>query len=105
MYLLSVKILNSNNGNMDSLVNIPSFAIKLPSLKLVKAESAVFKTASVKNTDLKSPDKETFHFLIKKSRKKRMFSNLSSRHMLLDVVLTIMTLQCSVDVELRSKKV
>ena len=66
-----VKILNSNNGNMDSLVNIPSFALKLPSPKLFKAESAVFKTASVKNTDLKSPDKEIFHFLIKRKKKKK----------------------------------
>ena len=37
------------------------FAIDLPSFKLFNTDSAVFRTASIKNTDLKSPDRQKQH--------------------------------------------
>ena len=56
--------------------------INLPPLKLFDAEKAVFRTASVINTDLKSShtQKKTFFSLKKVKSKKKRISTLPSRH-------------------------
>ena len=45
-----------------------SFAINLSPFKLFNAESAVVRTASVKHTNLKSPDKKYTKILFKKKK-------------------------------------
>ena len=52
------------------------FVINLPPFKLLNAESTVFRTASAKNIDLKSPDKKhKFLFKIKKEKRKKKYYN------------------------------
>lgn len=56
------------------------FVTNFPTFKLLNTETAALRTASVKHTDLKFPDKE-IHFLFKKRKnEKRNISTLPGRH-------------------------
>ena len=61
---------------MASFISAP---INLPPFKLFSAESTGLRTASTKHINLKPPDKKSFPFKKKKS-KKRSISTLPSRH-------------------------